>query len=270
MQPSPVKVFALDHGIAVYEPKSLKSGEDAESAYTLLQDIAPDLIIVAAYGQILPEHILELPRLAPRCINLHGSLLPKYRGAAPIERAVMNGETETGITAMVMAKGVDTGDMLHTERTAIGADETAAELRVRLSEIAATTMLETLSILKAGTLKRDIQVEKDATFAPMIEKEQSRINFADGSDTVHNTIRAVSGFGFLDGKRLKIFRTHKTDIPVGDGKQGQLISENGLYINCGDYRLQILELQPEGGKRIKADDFLRGHKITSDSVLKDE
>ncbi|MDR0943470.1 MAG: methionyl-tRNA formyltransferase [Ruminococcus sp.] len=270
MQPSPVKVFAQSHNIPVYEPRSLKSGEDAEKAYELLKNIAPDLIIVAAYGQILPEWILELPALSPKCINLHGSLLPKYRGAAPIERAVMEGETETGITAMVMAKGVDTGDMLLTEKTLIGIDETAFELRQRLSEIAAKTMLKTLDILKSGSLKRDIQIETDATFAPMIDKGLSLINFSDLSDTVHNVIRAVSGYGFLDGKRLKLFRTHKTNIPVKDGKPGQLISDNGLYINCGDYRLQILELQPEGGKRIKADDFLRGHKITSESVLRRE
>jgi methionyl-tRNA formyltransferase len=270
MQPSPVKLFAQSRGIPVYEPKSLKSGEDAERAYEILRGIAPDLIIVAAYGQILPERILNLPGLSPRCINLHGSLLPKLRGAAPIERAVMEGETETGITAMVMAKGVDTGDMLLTERTAIGIDETAAELRVRLAEIAATAMLKTLDILKSGTLKRDIQNESEATFAPMIDKNQSRIDFSDMSVTIHNTIRAISGYGFLDGKRLKLFRTHKTDIPVGDGIPGQLISDNGLFVNCKDYRLQILELQSEGGKRINADDFLRGHKITPDSVIKDE
>ncbi|MDR0974731.1 MAG: methionyl-tRNA formyltransferase [Ruminococcus sp.] len=264
--PSPVKIFAEKNNIPVYQPVSLKSGEDAEKTFEKLQEISPDLIIVAAYGQILPERILNLPKVFPKCINLHGSILPKFRGAAPIERAVMNGETETGITSMVMAKGLDTGDMLLCEKTPIGENETAANLRVRLSEIAAKTLTETLKALRAGTLHALKQDEKDATYASMINKEQSRINFNDNAAVIHNIIRAVSGFGMLNGKRLKIISTQKTDI-LATSTPGQLISDNGLYINCKDFRLKILELQPEGGKLITADEYLRGHKITDDSVL---
>jgi methionyl-tRNA formyltransferase len=267
MLPSPVKIFAEKNNLPVFQPVSLRTGEDAESAYETLCELAPDLIIVAAYGQILPERILSLPKIFPRCINLHGSLLPKFRGAAPIERAVMNGERETGITSMVMAKGLDTGDMLLAQKTEIGDDETAVDLRARLSEIAAKTLLDTLSVLKSGKLVASPQDNAKATYASMIEKNESELDFSDTAANIHNIIRAVSGFGMLHGKRLKIFSTRKTNIPANGGTPGKLISDNGLYINCSDYLLRITELQPEGGKRLSAEEYLRGHKITDDSVL---
>jgi methionyl-tRNA formyltransferase len=264
--PSPVKIFAEDHNLKVYQPASLKAGEDAETAYETLRELAPDLIIVAAYGQILPERILTLPKIFPHCINLHGSLLPKYRGAAPIERAVMDGEIETGITSMVMAKGLDTGDMLIKSTTEIGENETAAALRSRLSEIAAKTLLDTLSALKSGKLTASKQNTDDASYASMIDKTESKLNFSDTAKNIHNLIRAITGFGMLHGKRIKVFSTRKTDI-TAKGEPGQLISDNGLYINCSDYLLEITELQPEGGKLLSADEYLRGHKIDSDSIL---
>ncbi|MDR0903445.1 MAG: methionyl-tRNA formyltransferase [Ruminococcus sp.] len=267
MLPSAVKIFAESHNIPVYQPLSLKTGDDAESAYETLLKLSPDLIIVAAYGQILPERILNLPKIFPRCINLHGSLLPKLRGAAPIERAVMGGDRETGITSMVMAKGLDTGDMLLARKTEINENETAVNLRLRLSEIAAKTLLDTLAVLKAGKLIATPQNNAEATYAKVIEKNESKVDFTDTAANIHNIIRAVSGFGMLHGKRIKIFSTRKTDIPVGDNTPGKLISDNGLYINCSDYLLQITELQPEGGKRLSAEEYLRGHKIDSDSVL---
>jgi methionyl-tRNA formyltransferase len=265
--PSAVKTFALDHGLDVYTPRSLKKGDDAENIYTLLCDIAPDLIIVAAYGLILPERILTLPSIMPKCINLHGSLLPKYRGAAPIERAVLDGETETGITAMVMADGIDTGDMLIKKTTPIYQDETAAKLRDRLSELAAETLMKTLSLLKAGTLIRTPQNESLATYAPMTDKEMCRIDFSKPAEQVRNLIRAVTGFAFLDGKRIKIFSTRKTDIPSGKLAPGTLISDTKLFVACGDKLLEITELLPEGGKHITGTEFLRGHNINTGTVL---
>jgi methionyl-tRNA formyltransferase len=270
-----VKAFAEANGIPCFTPASLRKGDEAEEAFNLLKDINPDLIVVTAYGQILPQRFLDLPSLEPRCINLHGSLLPQLRGAAPIERAVLAGDTETGVTSMVMAAGVDTGDMLLTGKTAIGSDETAVELRGRLSEIAATVMLETLSALKDGTLTRTVQDDSQATYAPMIDKNMSRLDFSQTADDVHNTVSAVTGFSFSDGKRIKIYRTHKAK-QAGQTKEtaaykpGELFCDNGLFVQCGDHPLEITELQPEGGKRISAADFLRGHTITPGTVLKSE
>jgi methionyl-tRNA formyltransferase len=263
LTPSPVKVFAEENGITVFTPLSLKKGDDAETAFETLKQIAPDLIIVTAYGQILPERILTLPTTMPRCINLHGSILPKYRGSAPIERAVMNGETETGITSMVMAAGVDTGDMLLCEKTVIDENETAAALRVRLSEIAADTMLKTLAALRSDTLTQTPQDDTNATFAPMIGKDESRIDFSKSANALHNTIRAITGYSFLEGKRVKLIGTRKTEKTAPGGiTPGQIISDGGLYVQCGDGLLQITELLPEGGKRaVSAEEFLRGHKI---------
>jgi methionyl-tRNA formyltransferase len=296
LTPSPVKAFAEANGIPCYTPASLKKGGDSEEAYETLKAIAPDLIVVTAYGQILPQRFLDLPSLAPRCINLHGSLLPKLRGAAPIERAVLSGDAETGVTSMVMAAGVDTGDMLLSGKTAIGADETAAELRVRLSEVAADVMLKTLTALKAGTLTRIVQDDSEATYAPMIDKEMCRLDFSQTAEDIHNTVSAVTGFAFSDGKRIKIYRTHQLN-PTNQTssantassantsshanqpeqsenasvrKPGELFTDNGLFVQCGDRALEITELQPEGGKRVFAADFLRGHTINPGTVLRSE
>jgi methionyl-tRNA formyltransferase len=290
LTPSPVKKFAEANGIPCFTPASLRKGDEAEEAFNLLKSINPDLFIVTAYGQILPQRFLDLPSLEPRCINLHGSLLPHLRGAAPIERAVLAGDARTGVTSMVMAAGVDTGDMLLSGATAIGADETAAELRGRLSEIAATVMLETLSALKAGTLVRTVQDDSQATYAPMIDKAMSKLNFNETAKTVHNTVSAVTGYAFSDGKRLKIYRTRQTeqgrqtdktakqhpakqDIQSDKTavyKPGELFTDNGLFVQCGDTALEITELQPEGGKRVSAADFLRGHTITPGTVLRSD
>jgi methionyl-tRNA formyltransferase len=269
MLPSPVKNFAVAQGIACFSPATLKTGADADEAFAVLSDIKPDLIIVTAYGQILPERILSLPNLEPRCINLHGSILPKYRGAAPIERAVLEGETETGITSMVMAAGLDTGDILLCERTDIGEDETAENLRKRLSELAAQTLLKTLNLIKIGKLTRTPQRDFAATYAHMLDKEMCRVDFSDTANNIHNLVRAVTGFAYLDDKRIKLYRTHKTDIPVGETVPGELSADGKqLLLSCSDKRLEILELQTEGGKRVSAAEFLRGHKITAGTVLK--
>jgi methionyl-tRNA formyltransferase len=183
----------------------------------------------------------------------------------------MDGETETGITSMVMAAGIDTGDMLMTDKTVIGVNETAPELRVRLAELAAQTMLRTLSALKAGELSQTVQKDSEATYASMLDKEMSRLDFTKTAEQVHNLIRAVSGFAFSDGKRIKILRTRKTDMNSSNDKNnytpGTLIADTKLYVSCADKLLEITELQPEGGKRITADEFLRGHKIPTGTVL---
>ena len=175
LTPPPVKVTAEENGIPVYQPQSLKKGEDAERSLVLLKELAPDVIVVAAYGKILPKEILDLPRYG--CINIHSSLLPKYRGAGPIQWAVLNGEKETGVTSMQMAEGLDTGDMLISKSTAIGEDETADELHDRLAELGAEVLTETLTAAESGTLTPVPQDDSIASYAPMLTKALCPIDF---------------------------------------------------------------------------------------------
>ena len=203
MIPTPVKKCAEEFNIPVYQPKSLRKGEDAEKAVENLGEIAPDLIIVVAYGQILPQSILDLPRYG--CINIHASLLPEYRGAAPIQWCILDGKTVTGVTSMKMESGLDTGDMLIKRSISIGENETSSELHDRLSELGAEVLLETIQAIESGTLKSEKQDDERSTYAKMITKEMSRLDFNENAQTVHNVIRGVTGFTMLDGKRLKIY-----------------------------------------------------------------
>ncbi|MBR3629887.1 MAG: methionyl-tRNA formyltransferase, partial [Oscillospiraceae bacterium] len=176
LMPSPVKKAAIRHGIAIYQPQSLRKGEDAETALATLQRMAPDCIVVAAYGQILPKAILDLPKYG--CINVHASLLPKYRGAAPIQYSILNGETETGVTIMQMAEGLDTGDMLLRGALPIGENETAQELHDRLSALGADLTLQALEGIAQGTLTPEQQDDAQSSYASMIRKEMSALNFS--------------------------------------------------------------------------------------------
>lgn len=263
--PPPVKETALKHDIPVFQPLSLRKGDDAEKAFEILRNIQPDLIIVVAYGQILPENILELPRFG--CVNIHASLLPKYRGAAPIQWCIMNGEKVTGITSMLMDAGLDTGDMLLKQETPIGENETASELHDRLSLIGADIMLKTITGLLDNSITPEKQDDSLSCYAPMITKDMCMLDFHEDACTIHNKIRAITGFTSLDGKRLKIFRTEVCD---SDGKcyEGCIDDENCFTIVCGDGKcIAVTELQSEGGKRMKADDFIRGKKLEKGKKL---
>lgn len=262
--PTPVKECAHKYSIDVYQPVSLRKGEDAENAFKMLRELSPELIIVAAYGQILPQSILDLPKYG--CINIHASLLPEYRGAAPIQRCILDGKTETGITSMQMAAGLDTGDMLIQKSLSIGENETASELHDRLAELGAEVLLETIDAVENGTLKPQKQDDSKSCYAGMINKEMSRLDFNENAQTVHNIIRGITGFTMLGGKRLKVFGS----VIEGECTQpaGTVADSDKFTVSCGDGRcIRFTQVQYEGGKRMRTEDFLRGRKLTKGMIL---
>ena len=265
MIPTPVKSVAVEYGIPVYQPVSLRRGEDAEKSLEVLKEISPDLIVVTAYGQILPKEILVLPRY--RCINIHASLLPAYRGSAPINWCLLNGEKITGITSMLMSEGLDTGDMLIKKSTEIGVNETYQELYTRLADMGGEVLSETITAIENGTLVPEKQDDSLASHAPMIRKEMSFLDFSKSVQEIHNTIRGVTGFTTLGGKRLKVFRA---EIVSGTSRaeDGTVVDTSNFTVKCGDGGLiKFNEIQLEGGKRMRTSDFLLGRKINSGEKL---
>lgn len=263
--PTPVKAAAEEYGIPVYQPLSLRKGDDAAEAMKILREISPDLIVVTAYGQILPKEVLELPKYG--CINIHASLLPKYRGAAPINHVILNGETETGVTSMQMSEGLDTGDMLIKKSTPIGGNEIYEELYSRLSVIGGEVLSETLEALENGTLSPEKQNDEESCYSPMIRKEMSALDFTKSAAEVHNTIRGVTGFTLLGGKRLKVFRSEISDNSA-NAEAGCVSDTKNFAVACGDGKSVIFtEVQPEGKKRMKTEDFLRGRKLEKNEKL---
>lgn len=262
--PTAVKAAAQEYQIPVYQPLSLRKGDDAEAAMKTLRQLAPDLIVVMAYGQILPKAVLDLPKY--HCINMHASLLPAYRGAAPIQWVILNGETKTGITAMQMAEGLDTGDMLLKKEIAIGPEETAAELHDRLAELAAETLAETLKALEENTLVPEPQNDALSSYAGRITKEMSELDFTKPAAELHNLIRGITGFTMLDGKRLKVYASKV--VSGVSGLPGTVVDPVGFVVACGDGNgLRLTEIQPEGKRRMAAADFLRGKKLTNGEKL---
>jgi len=262
LQPTPVKVVALEQGIDVYQPTSLRKGEDAGEAFEVLQKLNPDLIIVVAYGQILPKQIIDLPK--HDCINIHASLLPKYRGAAPIQWCVMNGDKKTGVTSMLMEEGLDTGDMLITAETDIGVNETVSELHDRLSEMGAEVLIRTINDLKDGKLNPQKQDDSKSCYASMITKKMCEIDFSDKAINIHNKIRAITGYTTLNGKRLKLYRTQICDTATNNCECGSIVDEECFTVVCGDGKcVTLLEVQSEGSKKMKTEDFLRGNKLSN-------
>ena len=261
----PVKELALQYDIPVYQPVKLRQPE----AVAELEALAPDLIVVVAYGQILPKSALDIP--AHGCINVHASLLPKYRGAAPINKAIIDGETETGITTMYMDVGLDTGDMLIKKSLLIGPEETAGALHDRLASLGRETMEETLQQLCAGSLQREIQDDEQSTYASMMKKEDGRIDWSRSSLAIHNHVRGLDpwpgAYTSLNGELLKLART-SPDFTNG-GKAGSVVSadKNGVRIACGSGTLLVQELQLAGRKRLAAGDFLRGCSLETGTVL---
>ncbi len=264
LTPPPVKVLALENNIPVYQPVSLKSGDDAEISMKVLNELAPDLIIVVAYGKILPKVVLDAPKLY--CINVHASLLPKYRGAGPIQWSVLNGEKETGITTMLMAEGIDTGDMLLKVSTEIGEDETASELHDRLSELGAKLLLDTIQAVKDNTLTQQRQDDALSSHAPMLTKDMCPIDFTKPAIKVHNHICGLSAFpcatAMLNGKKLKVFKSTIAKDLTSTEQAGTIIDNKKFTVVCGDGKcISFVEVQSEGGKRLKAADYLRGNKV---------
>lgn len=262
--PTPVKKYALECNIPVYQPTSLKKGEDAEQSLQVLKELNPDLIVVVAYGQILPKSILELPKY--RCINVHASLLPHYRGAGPIQRCILDGQTVTGVTSMYMEEGLDTGDMLIKAEVPIGEDEICDELHDELSNVGAKVLIQTIEAIQNGTLVRTPQDDSQSNYAKMITKEMSHLDFNRSAKEVHNTIRGITGYTTLDGKRLKVFRSHIVDSN-SNATAGTIVDTKKFIVSCGDGKcVQFDEVQLEGSKRMKTTDFLRGKSIES-SIL---
>ncbi|MBQ7540889.1 MAG: methionyl-tRNA formyltransferase [Clostridia bacterium] len=263
--PPPVKVFALEHGVPVFQPRSMRDGE----AMQILRQLQPELVVVTAFGKILPQEVLEFPKYG--CINIHASLLPRYRGAAPIQWAVLNGETVSGVTSMQMDVGLDTGDMLLQRETAIDEDMTAGELHDVLSVLGAEVLSETLAALQSGTLHPEKQDDALSNYAPMLTKEMSRIDFTKPAAAVHDHIRGLSPWPtaslVADGKTLKVHRSAR--CADAGGLPGEVMeSGRRLVISCGDGRcVELLTVQAEGKKAMTAADYLRGNPLPKGTIL---
>ena len=226
----------------------------------IIKKYNPDVIVVAAYGKILPKAVLESAKYG--CINIHGSLLPKYRGAAPIQQSVLNGDKVTGVTAMQMSEGLDTGDILTTVETEIGENETSGELFDRLSILGGELIIKTLEMLENGEITPVKQDESKATHTSKIDKSLCPIDFKKSAEEVHNKVRGLNPWPIataeLNGKRLKIY---STKVCEKSGKAGTIISIKPLIVACGSGSVEIIELQPEGKKRMPSAAFLAGHKL---------
>ncbi len=269
MQYSPVKEAALAHGLEVYQPKKIREAECVE----YLRSYQPDIMVVAAFGQILSKEILDMPRYC--CLNVHASLLPKYRGAAPIQWAVINGDKVSGVTTMRMDTGIDTGDMIDKTEVILAEDETGGSLFDRLAEAGAKLCVASMKKIEDGTAVYTKQDETKATHVGMIEKRFGRINWKLGAVAIERLIRGLnpwpSAYTYVDGKMLKIWKASVID--GGDPKKaGCIIKADGknLQIQTGDGILAVEELQLEGKKRMPAADFLRGYTILEGSYIDTE
>jgi methionyl-tRNA formyltransferase len=266
LQASAVKAFALAHGIRVAQPQGLKLdgkyAADAAAAREALVEARPDVIVVAAYGLILPQWVLTLPRLG--CLNIHASLLPRWRGAAPIHRAIEAGDTETGITIMQMDTGLDTGDMLLVERERIDAQDTAASLHDRLAALGGRLIVEALELAACGGLTPQAQPAEGVTYAHKIDKAEAAIDWRLGAGVIERRLRAFDPFpgatATLAGETLKLWRGESC---AGAGRPGEVLAvgDAGIVVACGDGALRLTMLQRPGGKRLPAAAFLQGHPL---------
>lgn len=261
--PTPVKAYALSQGISVYQPETLKDN----AILPLLRELAPELIVVVAYGKILPEYVLNFPKYG--CVNMHASLLPRFRGAAPIQRAVMEGERRTGITAMYMEKGLDTGDMIMKAEIEIGEEQTAGELHDALAELGGRVLIETVQKLESGEVNAEKQDDSMSTYAHMLTKAEGEIDWSLTAREIKNRVRGLNpwpmAFSFLDGKRIVIDRVIITE---GSGEPGEVISaDEALVVACGEGAVRIESFKPEGKKKMPVSEYLRGHKINENTKL---
>lgn len=264
--PPPVKAYALEHGLPVYQPATLRDGDAAAR----LAQIPADVYIVVAYGKILPESILQLPPHG--CINVHASLLPKYRGAAPIQWSIINGETETGVTTMYMEKGLDTGDMLLRRTVPIAPDDTASTLHDKLAAAGADVLAQTLEQLAAGTLSPQKQDDALSCYAPMIDKDTARLDFSRSAAEVTNLVRGMNDYPMARttyaGRMMKVVWAEPEQEDAA-GVPGEIVSvgPEGVRVACSKGAIRITELQFEGGKRLPVSEYLKGHAIETGVVL---
>lgn len=262
----PVKEAALEFGYPVIQPGSVKTDE----FYHQICEIAPDLLVVVAFGHVLPKRVLEIPRYG--AINVHASLLPKYRGPAPIAWAIINGETETGVTTMLMDKGLDTGEMLVTRKCPIRADDTAQTLHHRLAEVGAQALKNTLTGFENQSIRPVPQEHALATYAPMLSKKDGRIDWSLSAEQIERFIRGMTpwpgAYTFYDDKRLKIFRAEINAMTTSEAPGTVIKGFSGqLRVSTGDGVLSITEIQGSSGKRMKISDFLRGCRIAPKTVF---
>ena len=262
LTPPEVKVCAEKLGLPVFQPDSLKTDE----VFSLIQSLAPDAIVVAAYGKLLPKNILDYPKLG--CINIHASLLSKYRGAAPIQWAVLNGEEETGVTIMMMDEGIDTGDIIFTRSIPIEEDDTALSMFEKLSDLGASMITEAMEKIEKGEYSCTAQDEALSCYSPMIKKEMGEIDWKKPSTEIHNLVRGMYDWPIaytkLGGKTLKIYKSNKSNL---SGSAGEIVCLSPLTVACGEGSVEIVELQLEGKKRMDASSFLMGRKLEIGTVL---
>ena len=268
LTPPPVKVTALEKNIPVYQPQTLK-GEEFSS---LLSQIDPEVIVVVAYGKILPQNVLDYTKYG--CINVHGSLLPEYRGAAPMQRAIIDGKTVTGITTMYMAAGLDTGDMLLKEELIIEENDNFETIHDKLGTLGASLIVKTLDGLKNGTVTRIPQDDSLSTYASKIEKSDCLISFDNDAKTVHDLIRGLSPIPLsfthtTDGKLLKVIASRIEDRDTPHENIGEVISlSDGITVACRRGAITLMQVLPEGKGRMSASDFIRGRKVAIGDILK--
>ena len=261
LQPTPVKARALELGIPVYQPIKIREAENVEK----IESYAPDAIVVAAFGQILPESILNIPKYG--CINIHASLLPKYRGAAPIERAIIDGEKNTGITTMYMAKGLDTGDIIEQTIVPIADADTGETLTDKLALAGAELIISTLKKLEDGTAQRRTQNDEESCYASMLSKDMGNIDFSMPAENIERLVRGLQpwpcAFTKINGKSVQIYEAKVTDAPDG-AEPGQItgVTKKSFAIVCGEGALQIKRLQPEGKKPMDVAAFLAGNRLS--------
>lgn len=264
--PTPVKTAALNHDIPVYQPLKIKNAE----AVTHIHSLKPDVIVVVSYGQIIPPAILDYPRFG--CINVHASLLPEFRGAAPVQRALMEGRKVTGVTTMYMDEGLDTGDIIMQNQFTLSEDIDHGQLEAILSEKGADLLIDTLKSLENGSVVRIPQDNEESTYAGMITREDEYINWDDTAVSLHNRIRALcprpGAYTTIDGMKLKIFKSRVVNTN-GNGVIGQVdrLSNEGFVVQTGKGLLEVMEIQKEGKKRMSSRDFLKGFKLEPGIVL---
>ena len=267
LTPPPVKVYAEEKNIPVYQPNTLRTDDFA----ALLGEIDPECIVVVAFGKILPPNVLEYPRYG--CVNVHGSLLPKYRGAAPMQRAIIDGEKITGITTMYMADGIDTGDMLDKAEVSIELSDNFETVHDKLGECGASLLLKTLEKNERGTAIRTVQNDADATYAAKITKEECKLSFDADALTIHNKIRGLSPFPLAlthtpDSKILKIVEAEIADEKAEHTNVGEVLSlDDGIEVACRQGSVRLLRVVPEGKSKMSAADYIRGRKIAVGDIL---
>lgn len=265
MLPPPVKTTALKRNIEVFQPQTLRCDEIIET----IKNFTPDCIVVAAYGQILPKEVLQIPRFG--CVNIHASVLPKFRGASPIQTAILHGETESGITTMLMNEGLDTGDILEISTCKITDDDNYQTLHDKLKAIGAKLVLSTLEKLESRTAIPIPQDNSQASYAGLISKNMAKIDFTRTAQAVHNQVRGLykspGAFALLGEKRLKIHHAKSTTTSTQKTPGTLVLQENKLFVACGDFLLEIFELQLEGSRALTAAEFMRGQGKINNNLL---